>query len=210
MQRDKLKRFRWNLVRRGFTLPEVLVTIALVAILAAVVVPTVANQLKKGDPNRVGSDFSSIQGAVEQFLSDVRKYPNSIGQLTNTIATTGANMNPLTSTNVYGSADVTRWKGPYLTKDSVSAIQTGFGNSFVYTFSECNFSTSSNTCGGVATTNINYLTLVMAGVDSVTWVAIDNAIDDGNKSSGIVRWACTASCSTGTASLYLLAMPVQP
>ncbi len=34
--------------RTGFTLPEVLVTVAIVAILAAIVVPTVTNQISKG------------------------------------------------------------------------------------------------------------------------------------------------------------------
>ncbi|HEY9228264.1 MAG TPA: prepilin-type N-terminal cleavage/methylation domain-containing protein, partial [Gemmatimonadaceae bacterium] len=112
--------------RAGFTLPEVLVTITLVAALAAVVVPAVAGQLKKGDPSRVGQDVSAIRGAVEQFLSDVRRYPAAIQQVTAPITTSQA---PLSSTaqSTYGAADVNRWRGPYLTKDSIGATSTGYG-----------------------------------------------------------------------------------
>jgi len=59
--------------RRGFTLPEVIVTITLIGVLASVVVPTIISQVKKGDPARVGSDFMAVRGAIEQFLTDVRR-----------------------------------------------------------------------------------------------------------------------------------------
>src|SRR4051812_48260364 len=71
--------------RAGFTLPEVLVTITLIAVLASVVVPTIISQVRKGDPARMGSDFQAIRGATEQFLTDVRKYPSSITALTTAI-----------------------------------------------------------------------------------------------------------------------------
>src|SRR5437764_3611113 len=67
--------------RRGFTLGEVLVTVALVAVLAAVVLPAVGSQISKGDLGRVSSDLLTMRSAMEQFISDVRRYPNSVGQL---------------------------------------------------------------------------------------------------------------------------------
>src|SRR5689334_195618 len=105
--------FKYNSRRRsGFTLPEILVSISLVAILAAVVVPTITSQVRKGDPNRIGNDFLAIRGAVEQFLSDVRRYPASIGQLAHPIKTTQAG---LASTMVgnFAASDSTKWRGPY-------------------------------------------------------------------------------------------------
>jgi prepilin-type N-terminal cleavage/methylation domain-containing protein len=45
--------------RRGFTLPEVLVTVTIVAVLAAVMVPAVLNQVGKGDVPSVAGDLPS-------------------------------------------------------------------------------------------------------------------------------------------------------
>src|SRR5437763_232529 len=80
--------------RRGFTLGEVLVTVAIVAVLAAVVIPSIGSQITKGDLGRISSDLLTMRGGIEQFLSDVRRYPNSVGQLTN-VPGTGSTYGPL-------------------------------------------------------------------------------------------------------------------
>src|SRR6266550_2967166 len=83
-------RKRTHATRRGFTLGEVLVTVALIAVLAAVVLPAVGSQITKGDLGRVSSDLLTIRSAMEQFISDVRRYPSSVAQLTNKPGTTTA------------------------------------------------------------------------------------------------------------------------
>ena len=50
--------------RGGFTLPEVLVTVAIVAILAAVVVPTVTNQIGKGDGRKAMTVVGAVGGGL--------------------------------------------------------------------------------------------------------------------------------------------------
>ncbi len=112
--------------KTGFTLPEIIVTISLIAALAAVVVPTVISQVKKGDPSRIGNDFLAVRGASEQFLTDIRKYPSSMYQLTNVITTSQTGLVGTSIAN-YGQAEVNRWRGPYLNKDSAAARITGYG-----------------------------------------------------------------------------------
>ena len=198
-------------VRRasGFTLPEILVSITILGLLAAVVVPTIAGQMKKGDTGRIGDDLAAVRGAVEQFLSDVRKYPNTIGQLTLPIT---ASMAPLTGTSAsnYGAADVMRWRGPYLTKDSAAAVATGFGLKMNGTFVVDSLlaagydSVTTGACGAVAGCQ-KYLGVRIVGVDSASWSVIDQAYDDGNASTGIIRFK-----STGTsAGMKYLVLPVQ-
>lgn len=196
--------------RRGFTLPEVIVTITLIAALAAVVVPAVANQIKKGDPNRVASDGQAIRGAVEQFLTDVRRYPRSMGQLTNQIKTTDAALT-LTSpgTISYLIGDSTRWKGAYLTKDSLAALVTGFGWTFVSAFS-----VDSLAITGVSSvaTGSRYLVLKALiaggkGTASADALLFDQTYDDGDLNGGSIRWrAGNGSTSPDTVKIILMPM----
>ena len=67
--------------RTGFTLPEVLVTVAIVAVLAAIVVPTVTNQIGKGDDSNLTTNFTSLRTGVTAFVSDVRKFPGRLQNL---------------------------------------------------------------------------------------------------------------------------------
>jgi prepilin-type N-terminal cleavage/methylation domain-containing protein len=172
--------------KKGFTLPEVLVTITLIAALAAVVVPAIASQLKKGDPSRVGQDVAAIRGAVEQFLTDVRKYPGAIQQVTAPIT---ASMTPLVSTaqGPYGAAEVNRWKGPYLSKDSIGAVATGFGWTFKPGFE---VDTLLPTGASSAAGGQRYMTLkvIMPVNDSLSAIQLDDHVDDGNLNTGSIRY----------------------
>lgn len=194
---------------RGFTLPEVLVTITIIGLLAAVVIPTVAGQVKKGDTGKVGDDLAAIRGGVEQYLSDVRKYPNTIGQLTLPISTSMAPLSGTSAAN-YGTADVQRWRGPYLNKDSAAVLSTGFGlkmnGNFVLdsVLASAYDSVSTGACSAVAGCQ-KYIGVRISGVDSATWALIDQTFDDGNALTGTIRFK-----STGTsAGLKYLVLPVQ-
>ena len=57
------KRSRW------FTLPEVLVTITITAVLAAVVVPAVLNQVSKGDTAGLAGDTGALRTAISSFTT---------------------------------------------------------------------------------------------------------------------------------------------
>jgi prepilin-type N-terminal cleavage/methylation domain-containing protein len=188
--------------RPAFTLPELLVTISLIAVLGAVVVPAVAGQLKKGDPSRVGSDVAAIRSAAEQFVTDVRRYPAAMQQLTAPIT---ASMSPLPSTAQagYGAADVARWKGPYLTKDSIGAVSTGFGWTF-----KPNFEVDSLAPTGVASTASGQRYMVMKVImpvkDSMSAKSLDSQFDDGNLQTGSIRYRTAAAADT----LKLLLLPI--
>jgi prepilin-type N-terminal cleavage/methylation domain-containing protein len=68
--------------RRGFTLPEVLVTVTVVAVLAAVVVPAVSQFATKGDGPSTMQDFSAIRTAVTSYVSVNKKFPSNLTDLT--------------------------------------------------------------------------------------------------------------------------------
>jgi prepilin-type N-terminal cleavage/methylation domain-containing protein len=193
--------------RTGFTLGEVLVTVAIISVLAAVVIPSVTSQISKGDLGRVGQDLQAIRGAVEQFSSDVRRYPKSLGQLAVRPLVTET---PINSTTVYTLQDVAQWRGPYLTKDSVAAGVTGYGLKIGIGAVASKFDTMTVGSADIVSTagvgNVLYLVVPIAGMDQTTALALDAAVDDGVLTTGAVRWKAKGAGVADT--LKFLAMPI--
>lgn len=180
--------------RRGFTLAEILVALALMALLAAVLLPTVAGQVLKGDAGRVVQDLEAVRAGSERFLTDIRRYPGRYSDLSRAI--TVANTDILG--NAYNSGQVSKWKGPYITKDTIDAsVETGFGGRITNVF--------------MSVTNTNavpYLTIVVTGVTGPDADRIDEQIDGPTASprtTGLLRWVSGG----GVDSLKYLAMPIQ-
>src|SRR5439155_15454533 len=177
--------------RRGFTLGEVLVTIALISVLAAVVIPAVASQVTKGDLGRVATDVLAIQNGIVQFVSDVRRYPKSLGQLI-VVPTGGGPLTP--STLTYTTQEMARWRGPYLNKDSAAAGLTGYGLRIGSSSPTFKFDTLVVGASGVFTPaspaagDITYLVIPIPSMSTTTAQALDASMDDGVLTSGAIRW----------------------
>lgn len=178
--------------KRGFTLAEVLVTLSIIAIMAAVLLPALNSQIAKGDAGRVASDLTNIQTGAQAFLSDVHRYPGGLTHLTTSI--TGSMTDILGQS--YPGALATKWKGPYVQKEAVSPSAVGnFQNNF----------TSVTGANGAA-----YLTVTLLNVVATDFARIEDLLDEGASSTvssttGLVRWV--ASGTTGT--LTYLALPIQ-
>jgi prepilin-type N-terminal cleavage/methylation domain-containing protein len=95
--------------REGFTLIEVLVTLILLAVLAAAVFPVVTKQSDSADPVRAASDLAAIRAGVEAFRLDAR--PNWPADLED-LAYAPVAGDPDLNGNAFDHAD--KWKGPYL------------------------------------------------------------------------------------------------
>lgn len=59
---------------RGFTLIEVMVTVAIVAILAAIAIPSYAEYVLRGKITEAVSGLSGMRVKMEQFFQDNRSY----------------------------------------------------------------------------------------------------------------------------------------
>jgi prepilin-type N-terminal cleavage/methylation domain-containing protein len=179
----------------GFTLAEILVALALVALLAAVLLPTVAGQILKGDAARVQQDLDAVRSGVEQFLADVHRYPAKYSDLSKKILTTDVDINGAT----YPNGLTKRWSGPYIMKDTLSAvIETGFGGSI-----QNGFGKTANTNG------VDYLTVRILGISAADFDKIDAQIDGpstspAGRTTGNFRFVASAADTT-----KFLAIPIQ-
>src|SRR4051812_26402133 len=93
--------------RSGFTLPEILVTVTVVAVLAAVVVPAVTQYVSKGDTPGTRQDITAISNAITSYVADTRRNPTSIYDLT------------------ASTSSVVNYKGPYLATSVSPNTTTG-------------------------------------------------------------------------------------
>lgn len=164
-----------NRGRKAFTLPEVLVTLAIVATLTAVLLPALNNQLSKGDASRVTNDIVAIRTAVGAFTSDVRRYPSALVQLKTKPASTDLDV----LGNQFGGTLIQRWRGPYLSKDlnGSNAMPTGYGGII------------SAAMGQTTYNGVPYLNIQITGLTTEEFNNIDQIIDE------------TASSSTGQLTL---------
>jgi prepilin-type N-terminal cleavage/methylation domain-containing protein len=115
--------------RSGFTLVETIVTVGLLAVLAAFVVPTVIQKANAGDPVKVASDLSAIRTGLETFINDVKGgYPNQINQLADKPTTANHFIDSVTNLT---PGQVAAWNGPYLGL----AVGTSVGDSIATGYS---------------------------------------------------------------------------
>ena len=170
----------------GFTLAEILVALALIALLAAVLLPTVAGQILKGDAARIQQDLEGVRSGIDQFVADVHRYPGKYSDLSTKITTTA-----LTHTDVNGAAYtlglVNKWAGPYVTKDTVAAVlETGFGGTILNGFGK-----SQNT------NLVEYVTIRIMGIAPADYDKLDAQIDGTTtacpacRSNGLLRLSGT-------------------
>lgn len=161
--------------RKGFTLPEVLVTLAIVATLTAVLLPALNNQLSKGDASRVTNDLVAIRTAIGAFTSDVRRYPSALVQLKTVPTSTDTDV----LGNQFGNTLINRWRGPYLSKDlnGSNAMPTGYGGVI------------SATLGTVTYNGVPYLRIQTTGLTEAEFNNIDQIIDEtASSSTGQLTW----------------------
>ena len=95
----------------GFTLIELIVVIALVAVLAAVIAPNLLGKATEANRKSATIQLEKIANAVELYRLETGRYPEELSDL------------------VQQPAGVERWNGPYVRK--LSQLQDPWGTDLV-------------------------------------------------------------------------------
>lgn len=168
--------------KSGFTLPEVLVTVAIVAVLAAVVVPTVTSQIGKGDDANLQSSVSGLRTAITAFASDLRKFPSRLQHVVTQPLATDVDVKG----TQYGAPAVARWRGPYQT-GSLKAAGATAQDSILFGLAYAVDSIADTAFVAPFRGNLG---LFLGGVTSdAAALRIDSLIDGGTGAgAGSLRW----------------------
>ena len=106
--------------REAMTIVEVLIALAILAIIAAVVLPTTAGQLRDGHAAALANQLANLRDAIGNYRQNVGAYPISLTQLTT---------QPVGGADACGTAlsnpEVNAWRGPYINQNIVGNMPVG-------------------------------------------------------------------------------------
>jgi len=170
---------------RGMTLMEVLIALAILALIAAVVIPTSATQLRQGHSAALANQLTNLREAIANYRENVGAYPISLTQLTTPPVagdddSCGANLS---------NGEINAWRGPYVNQNIVAALPVG--NASVQT------GLVRNPASG---TGAGDLQIQATGVDNDIALVLEQQFDGNNNlAAGNVTWT---AASNGTLVLH--------
>jgi general secretion pathway protein G len=137
--------------RSGFTLVELVIVIAVVAILAGLLTPTLANQMERSRTARAQSDVNELSHAVARLRTDTSvSLTGCVDVLANlTSLTVTSSCTPLGAFSTGLSACATAkpgnpcWSGPYVS----TLPEDPWGASYYATLNTTNFSVTVGSAG---------------------------------------------------------------
>ncbi len=199
--------------RSGFTLPEILVTVTVIAVLAAAVVPAVTQYVNKGNTPASQQDIQQLQNAVTGFTADVRHYPGDLQQLvTQIVSVTGSgdslDLDGAATPVQYTAVEAARWKGPYTS----AAISSGTTLGGRFTSNGLLF-----TIGRKITLSGGWLAVpILNPITCVSILALNKSIDNTaagantEGTDGIVTWGGTCNGTTTGGTVTTPALRLAP
>ena len=213
---------------RGFTLVETVVTVGLLAVLAAFVVPSVIRKADAADPVKVANDLNAISTALQTFTSDMKGImPGDIQDLTQPVLVNSVcnQVSPcdsvLTHRSAYTASEAVLWRGPYLAasveRNPNALLRSGYVADISNTLVRfdavngvpewCQLNSGGAViCNGFIATNPLFAAVRVTGLNRAQAIQINAIIDGANElNPGFEgRFRFTADGSLG----YFLAAPL--
>lgn len=172
--------------RAGFTLIETIVTVGLLAVLAAFVIPTVIQKAGAGDPVKVQNDLTSIRTSLETYASDTKSgFPNQLYELTTKPTTS---FHSIDSTTALTDGQVASWNGPYLAvttdaipTDSIATGYTAYIKNFIERYDVANDAGEfAGGTGAFSATSTLFAAIHVVGLTAAQAATVNSLVDGTN------------------------------
>ena len=208
--------------RAGFTLIETIVTVGLVAVLAAFVIPTVIQKAGSGDPVKVQNDLTAVGTAIQTFATDVKNgFPHQVSTVVNKPV---AGTDRFIDSTAMLADQVAMWNGPYVgltitgaVGDSVATGYSAYIMNFLDRYDLVNNVPEHTAAGAVnaafSATSTLFAAVQIHGLTPAQAKTLNTLIDgasDANQASGANttgRFRFSAP-SGGTVIAYFMAVPI--
>ena len=105
-------RFDAHVRRRGFTAVEILVALAIVAVLSAIVVPEVVGRVRESRQSALSQTFFGLSQGIAEYKKAVTRYPSRLSLLT---VAPGAGATDACG-DTLSLANKNNWRGPYVSR----------------------------------------------------------------------------------------------
>ncbi|MGD9855634.1 MAG: type II secretion system major pseudopilin GspG [Planctomycetaceae bacterium] len=112
--------------RRGFTLTELLIVMAILVLLVSLVGPRLLGAKQKADVNSVKTQIGMFQAALERFAIDVNRFPNTEEGLAALVA------DPAEMEGQGDGEGRSSWDGPYLKQNTIP--KDPWNNTYAYEY----------------------------------------------------------------------------
>ena len=184
--------------KRGFTLVETVVSVGIIAALAAVVYPAVVKQFDTADPTRIAEDLNSLSTAIETFGINTRpQQPDDIEDLVLRPVAGATSLDSTFSGSLYSTSEAAAWNGPYLgvsvvadAANNVTIITTGFAATIPNHFAL--YDVDGATPGGdslavASVASADFLAIKLLGLSATAYNAVNLLLDGPTESSAALR-----------------------
>lgn len=133
-----------RVIRRGFTLTELLIVMAILVLLVSLVGPRLLGSKEKADINSVKTQIGMFQSSLERYAIDMNRFPSSEQGLAALIAAPAADATgegggedggeglELEGDDVDGGGGSSPWDGPYIKTETLP--KDPWGNSYRYEY----------------------------------------------------------------------------
>lgn len=193
---DIADRNRRVLKRRGISMPEVLVAVTIVAILSAILIPTVYGRLETARVDALVLEMKNLQKGVELFHRDVGRYPLRLDYL-NVLPSPGAVLDACgAAISAQGKA---KFKGPYISRSIVMVNPGGGITKFALATGDTVESAIRRTTDATAGGSRQVLQILFYGPKQATIDKLEADVDGTvDATRGILRWVNIAFPSSDT------------
>ena len=163
--------------RWGFSMAEVIVTIAIIAILVATLIPQFNSYLEKGRVAKLEETLVTLTGALRDFDRNTGQYPKTLFPLVRAAALSDANICGTSFT----AAVVNSWRGPYLMADVTASGIPVEAETISTILARSPTSALSSQAGE--------LLITVGNASAATATAVQLDVDgDGDFTKGPIRW----------------------